>query len=62
MKLASVHTYIIMAPHKGTRYTPVGSNVSFRAKGAEGENVERIICTPRYTITSGTSISRKLKN
>ena len=51
-----------MAPHKGTRYTPVGSNVSFRAKGAEGENVERIICTPRYTITSGTSISRKLKN
>ena len=48
MKLASVHTYIIMAPHKGTRSTPTSSNVSFRAKGPEGENVERIICTPRY--------------
>ena len=37
-----------MAPHKGTRSTPVSSNVSFRPKGVEGDNVERVICTPRY--------------
>ena len=37
-----------MAPHKGTRSTPVSSNVSFHAKGVEGDNVERVICTSRY--------------
>ena len=39
-----------MAPHKSTRFTAVSSsqNVSFLSKGKEGENVEQIICTPKY--------------
>ena len=38
-----------MAPHKGTRLASSNTkSVSFHARGAEGENVERIICTPRY--------------
>ena len=37
-----------MAPHKGTRSAVVGSSVSFHSRGVEGENVEKIICTPRY--------------
>ena len=41
-----------MAPYKTTRLTNVASsgnrNVSFSAKKNEGQNVERIICTPKY--------------
>ena len=41
-----------MAPYKTTRITNVASsgnrNVSFSAKKNEGQNVERIICTPKY--------------
>ena len=39
-----------MAPHKSTRSTPVASSniVSFSSKGKEGQNVENIICTPKY--------------
>ena len=41
-----------MAPYKTTRATNVASsgnrNVSFSPRGNEGENVERIISTPKY--------------
>ena len=41
-----------MAPYKTTRVTSVASsgnrNVSFSATKNEGENVKRIICTPKY--------------
>ena len=40
-----------MAPHKNTRVTDVSSsnsNVSFLQGGTEGDNVEHIICTPKY--------------
>ena len=39
-----------MAPHKSTRSTSFGSsnNVSFSSRGKEAENVESIVCTPKY--------------
>ena len=41
-----------MAPFKTTRATNAAnssnSNVSFSPRGTEGENVERIMCTPKY--------------
>ena len=39
-----------MAPHKSTRSTLVNNNniVSFSSKKIEGQNVETIICTPKY--------------
>ena len=40
-----------MAPYKTTRSNNVpnsNSKVSFLSKGTEGENVEKIICTPKY--------------